>query len=526
MPSLAASEGALAAHEPLNATTVSYPSHSSVPELFDLAVSRFPHAIALVHNTRRVSYLELDHLSNGLADDLVSRGVRAGDAVGVGIERSPALVVALLAVLKCGAAYVPFDRSWPQRRLGEVFRLAGCVGLLSDRVDLVAATPGRWLLQVDDSSVVPSQSGPGTVVEPTAIAYVNFTSGSTGRPKAVPIQHRSITRLVYASRYARLDAQTTLLQLAPAHFDAATFEIWGALLHGGTCVLYPSAFLRLSELRHVLATDGITVLFLTTVLFNTILDEAPEMLAGLETLLTGGEAHSIGHMSRAVERYGPERVVSVYGPTEPTTFATFYPVREVDTDQAAFPIGRPVQNTRAYVVCDGRLCEPGETGELLLAGPGLSPGYLGMPDLTRQRFVNLDIGGRRERLYCTGDLVYLSDRGDLVFMGRQDDQVKVNGFRIELGEISFHLDQSDDVKQSYVTVDQTGSGEKTLIAFVVPATGSCTAEAVLRHLRARLPGYMLPATVHVRAHLPITATGKVDRQALLAGIASDERVLR
>jgi D-alanine--poly(phosphoribitol) ligase subunit 1 len=429
-------------------------------------------------------------------------------------------------VLKCGAAYVPFDWRWPERRLEDVFGMARCAGLLSDRTEQIPTTTDRWVVRVDDASLVPSESGPGAVVDPAALAYVNFTSGSTGRPKAVPIQHRSIARLVFGAAYARLDAGSTLLQLAPVHFDAATFEIWGALLQGGTCVLYPGPHLRLSELGQILRANRVTVLFLTTVLFNTIVDECPNVLASLETVLTGGEAHSLGHMRRAVELYGPERVVSVYGPTECTTFATYYPVRVVDGGHAAFPIGRPIQNTRAYVVAGGRLCEPGETGELLVAGPGLSPGYLGMPELTAQRFVHHEIGVRTERLYCTGDLVYLSDGGDLVFMGREDDQVKVNGFRVELSEISFHLDQSEDVQQSYVAVDQTASSEKVLVAFVVPASERCTVDSVRAHLRARLPAYMLPAAIHLRPRLPLTATGKVDKQLLLAGTGVEPGALR
>lgn len=521
MTRLVASGLALATHERLNRTALSYPSESSVPELFEKCAMRYPDATAIVHGTRRITYRELDHLANGLAAVLYERGLAAGGAVGVAIERSPALIVALLAVLKCGAAYVPFDRRWPERRLEEVLQVAGCAGILTDCGELFTARPDRWVVQVDDSRLVPSETPPATEVDPAALAYVNFTSGSTGRPKAVPIQHRSIARLVFGARYARLDARSTLLQLAPVHFDAATFEIWGALLHGGTCVLYPGSHLRLSQIGQVLRGNGVTVLFLTTVLFNTIVDECPDVIASLETVLTGGEAHSLGHMRRAMELYGPERVVSVYGPTECTTFATYYPVREVDARHARFPIGQPIQNTRAFVVAGGRLCEPGETGELLLAGPGLSPGYLGMLELTRQRFVYHDIGDSRERLYCTGDLVYLSDGGDLIFMGRQDDQVKVNGFRVELGEVAFHLDQSDDVQQSYVTVDQTDGGEKVLVAFVVPSTAGCTVDSVRSHLRSRLPEYMRPAAVHLRTRLPLTATGKVDRQALLAGAGPD-----
>ena len=285
-------------------------------------------------------------------------------------------------------------------------------------------------------------------------------------------------------------------------------------------MLYPSPRLRFSELRQVLQRRQVTVLFLTTALFNAIVDEAPQTLDSVGRILTGGETHSLTRISQALRRYGPDRLTNVYGPTECTTFATYYPIRALSAGETALPIGRPIQNTRVYVVNDNRLCAPGEIGELLLAGPGLSPGYLNLPEVTRKHFVEYEIDGICETLYCTGDRVFINDHGDLVFLGRLDDQVKISGYRIELGEISHHLDQHSDIRQHFVTVIETPDGGKSLVAFIVPANDRCAPAAIAEYLRARLPGYMVPSEIQLRDSFPLSSTGKVNRRALLSSYSS------
>lgn len=513
-----ASEAALAVHRLINGTDVRYPRDTGVPALFEAVARRRPDAPAVVQGDRTVSYRQLDRLANGLARELIGRGLTPGATVGVCLDRSPELIVALLAVLKCGGCYLPFDAAWPGERLRGLLAAADCRWVLTGRSGGTPGPADRFdgcrIVPVGGADAPRSAAGPGVEVPGDALAYINFTSGSTGRPKGVPIRHRGVVRLVSGARYARLDEGSRLLQLSPVTFDAATFEIWGALLNGGVCVLYPAEPLRLSKLGRVLREHRVDVLFLTTALFNSVVDEAPDALAGVGTVLTGGERASLPHMSAALRRYGPGRLVHVYGPTESTTFATYHRVDAPPDEATGLPIGRPIQNTRLYVLDGDDLCEPERGGEICLAGDGLSPGYLGMPELTAELFTGRTVDGRSELLYRTGDFGRLRADGDLLFHGRRDDQVKVNGYRIELGEIAHHLDRHPAVRRCFVTA--SARGEKPLWAFVVTDDPACTARALRAHLRGLLPGFMVPARIELCEALPLTATGKVDRHALLA----------
>ena len=240
-----------------------------------------------------------------------------------------------------------------------------------------------------------------------------------------------------------------------------------------------------------------------------------KLLTLFSTILTGGERYSHRHMAAALKRYGPGRVVHVYGPTECTTFATYFPVDRMPDAMTELPIGRPIQNTRLYLVDEKGLCSPSVLGEIMLAGPGLSPGYLGGDETSNAAFVDYEIQGRTERVYRTGDYGYLLDSGEVVFAGRRDDQVKVNGFRIKLAELSHTVAGHPNVKQSYVTVGEGRTGERVVYAFVVPVDGDIPTGELREYIRARLPAYMLPSIFCCSERLPLTASGKVDRQALL-----------
>lgn len=513
-----ASPAALAAHAALNATVEDYP-HQPVGELFARQAAQRPDHPAICCGQRVITYRELHDDARQLAHTLLDRGAAPGEVIAVALPRGPEMITAALAILLCGASYLPIDVRWPPRRIRELLDAAQTRQCIANSDALRSQLSNTTVLDITAQPRPGATSCTLPAVSPDAIAYINFTSGSTGRPKGVPIRHRSISRLVFATRYVNLPPGVRVLHLAPVTFDAATFEIWGPLLRGGVCVIYPDPFIRVVKLGRIITTHRVDVVFVTTALFNTIIDDAPEIFDRVETILTGGEAHSIRHMRRALQRYGPGRVVSVYGPTESTTFATYYPINRLAADTVTVPIGRPIQNTRAYLIDEDRLCAVGDIGALHLAGPGLTPGYLGLPERTNTDFIDARIDTVNERLYHTGDLAYLDDHGQLVFCGRSDDQLKINGFRIELGEVRHHIDALPAVRASYVTVYETCPGQRALAAFMVahrPELAAGLADAVHDHLATHLPGYMIPKMLAVVDELPLGDTGKVSRAALLS----------
>jgi len=516
MQSLTCSAEALAIHRVINQTERPYPRQSNLPQRFEYWARVRPDAVAAVQDGREVSYRQLNRSANGVAHRLREAGVGVGATVGVCVPRSPEMLTALVGVVKCGGTYVPLDPDWPDERLRVVLGDAGCRWVLSDRPGLARRLAGAGC-QVVPVDAPARDVDPVYPVDPMAVACINFTSGSTGRPKGVPIRHRGILRLVSNATYGPMNNHSRVLQVTPVTFDIATWEIWGALLNGGVSVMHPAEFMRLSRLGRTIREGGANICLLTTALFNSVVDEAPEALETMTTITTGGEACSLRHMAKAVQTYGPGRVVHLYGPTECTCTATFYPLFEVPREDTPLPIGRPIQNTRVYLLTDeaSRLCEPGESGEICLAGDGLAVGYLGQPELTARTFVHRLVGTTPERLYRTGDRGHLLPSGDLVFDGRWDDQVKVNSYRIELGEITHHLNQHPTVKQSYVTV-RDDRGDRALVAFVVPTGPAATPTGLREHLATQLPRYMVPAQIHLCEVFPLTPNGKIDRRALLA----------
>jgi D-alanine--poly(phosphoribitol) ligase subunit 1 len=517
---LKASAEALAIHARANNSAGQSPE-SNAKALFEQRVKENGSAPAVVWQGEMLSYEEINQLANGLAERLRCMKIVPGDTVGVCAERSVELIIALLAIVKCGAAYLPFDAAWPAETLIGVLKDAHCNLVLARTTqNLHGRIPGCRVVEISRQELVARSANPAIIVSGDDIAYINFTSGTTGVPKGVQIRHRSISNLVMNPFYANLGAYSIVLQLSPATFDAATFEIWGPLLNGGCCALYPSRIVRFSELKRFIERWRVNCLFLTTALFNAVLDEAGDSLTSVEIILFGGEAYSDKHVRRALAQYGTGRCVHVYGPTECTTFATYYQVDRMPTEMAELPIGRPIQNTRLYIVNDGSLCGPGQVGEILLGGPGLSAGYLNDVVANRARFGELEIDGGFERIYRTGDCGYLLESGDVVFRGRLDDQVKVNGFRIELSRISRVIGEHPDVKQSYVTVSDGVAGERMLLAFIVPQHRECDPRQIRESLRRRLPSYMVPAIIYSCGRLPLLTTGKVDRRSLLAKYVS------
>ncbi|HEX7772879.1 MAG TPA: amino acid adenylation domain-containing protein, partial [Pyrinomonadaceae bacterium] len=370
-----------------NDTQTEFPQNASIHELFEQQVARRPEAVALECEEEQLSYGELNERANRLAHLLRERGVGVETTVGICLPRSLEMVVSILAVLKAGGVYVPLDREYPAERLNFMCSDAGVALVLTKREQAAllaaAGVPALCLDEIGEELAAQAPTNLESEVNGEHLAYIVYTSGSTGKPKGVAITQRSVSRLVFGVDYVRLDEQQCLLLGAPITFDAATFELWGALLHGGRCVLAVERVLSSSEIGRLVRRHGVTTMFLTTALFNSVVDEDVTQLRGVRQLLVGGEPLSVKHMRRAQEELGEITIGNVYGPTEATTFTSYERLIGL-AEGVTIPIG----NTTLYVL-DARMqpVAPGVRGELYIGGPGLARGYVGRAELTAEKFV-------------------------------------------------------------------------------------------------------------------------------------------
>jgi amino acid adenylation domain-containing protein len=488
-----------------------------VHRLFEERAAAAPGATALRWDGGEMTYAALDAAAGGLAQRLRARGVGPEARVGVAVERSPELVVALLAVLKAGGAYVPLDAAYPAERLSFMLDDADISILLVNGAvpPALAAFAGTVVSIAADEAV---DSVPLPEVDPACAAYVLYTSGSTGRPKGVTVTHRSVVRLALTGGFAELGPEETLLHVVPTAFDVSTFEIWGALLNSATLAVPAAGVPAPDELGAFIRRHRVTTAWLTSGLFHQVVDAGPEHLRGLRQLLVGGDVVSPAHAARVLRELPRLRLIDGYGPTEATTFTTCHDVTLADAESGAIPIGRPIGNTRVYILdAEMRPCPVGVAGELFVGGAALARGYLNRPALTAERFVPDAVSGLPgERLYRTGDLArWRGESGVLDFIGRLDGQVKVRGMRVETGEVEAALAAHPAVRDAAVAVREDGHGGNRLVAWIVPAGGAIADPAELRaHLAGILPEFMLPSRFATVETLPLNANGKVDRRAL------------
>ncbi|MER6968629.1 amino acid adenylation domain-containing protein, partial [Streptomyces halstedii] len=501
---------------------------ASVPAAFAAQARRTPDAVAVRCAGRELSYRELDEQANQLAHRLAGLGVQREAPVAVLMERSVDLVVALLAVLKAGAFYLPLHSGYPLERMQWIVDETSAPVLLTDRATRDRGVPGASSVVVvdEDEELAGMPVGDlGVESRPEQLAYVMYTSGSTGRPKGVAVTHRDVLDLVVDGMFGA-GAHERVLMVAPYAFDPSTYELWVPLLHGGRTVVTPGDDLSVATLARLIAQEEITGLQVTAGLFRVMAEEDPGCFAGVREVITGGDVISPTAVQRVLEHCPDTVVRSTYGPTETTLFATQAPWDVTDEVPAPIPVGRPLDGMRAHVL-DGALqaVPAGGTGELYLAGAGLARGYFGRPDLTAERFVADPYGPAGTRMYRTGDLARWSGEGLLEFLGRADDQVKIRGFRIELGEIEAVLSRFTGLAQVAVVAREDRSGDKRLVAYVVAeSTGTplnaetagtpLDAEALRTHAAGLLPEYMVPSAFVILDQLPLTTNGKLDRRAL------------
>ncbi|MFE7812480.1 amino acid adenylation domain-containing protein [Streptomyces sp. NPDC057433] len=489
----------------------------SVPALFARSAARNPDATAVRCGADALTYAELDVRADRLARVLADRGVGTESRVAVAMRRGADVPVALLAVLRAGGAYVPVRPDDPAEWVRGLLADIDAVLVLTDAENAAAAA--EWGVPVLDTAA-PLPDAPALRAQapgPDQLAYVIFTSGSTGVPKGVAVSHRDIVEFAADPCWAD-EAHRRVLAHSPLAFDASTYELWVPLLGGGEVVMAPPGPLDVPTLRQVVEHGVVTAVFCTTALFRVIAEEDPRSLAGVRQLWTGGEAVPPEAVVRVRAACPGLTVLNVYGPTETTTFALRRPTTDADARRTNLPIGRPLANTRAYVL-DEHLqpVPPRVAGELYLAGAGQARGYWNRAGLTAERFVADPFGAPGNRMYRTGDLVRWNPEGDIEFLGRVDNQIKLRGFRIELGAVEAVLSRHPDVAQTTVVVREDAAGERRLVAYVVPAGDEpAPAEDLLAHLRGSLPEYAVPSAVLTVDGFVLNANGKVDQKALPA----------
>ena len=501
-----------------------YPRESTIHALFAGQAALRPDAVAVEGAGTALTYGELRRRAGRQARRLRDLGVGPEVRVGVCLDRSPARVVATLAVLEAGGAYVPLDPSHPPERLASALHASAAAVLVTEERWLAVLPPvaaAVLCLDREEAGEEPPTSPVDVPEVPaSALAYVMYTSGSTGEPKGVAVPHRAVIRLVRATGYARFGPDEVFLQLAPYAFDASTLELWGALLNGGRVAIPPPGVLAPAELGELLADHGVTTLWLTAGLFHQMVEDNLAGLAGVRQLLAGGDVLAPAHVRRVVEELPGTRLINGYGPTENTTFTCCHPVAAEDLGSSV-PLGRPISNTRVYVLDRNLAPVPvGVAGELCAGGDGLARGYLDRPAWTAERFVPDPFGGFRgeagDRLYRTGDLSrYLPD-GRIEFLGRIDTQVKIRGFRIEPEEIETEIARHAGVREAAV-VARPGRDGQRLVAYFVPASGwegGSLRDELRTQLRQRLPEPMIPSAFLEMPYLPLTTNGKLDRAAL------------
>ncbi|MBE0377181.1 non-ribosomal peptide synthetase [Pseudoalteromonas prydzensis] len=503
------------------------PLNKRLEQLFDDIAHRYPNKIAVVQNDEQLTYKELEQKSNQLANWINEQTSNNQAPIGLAYKSSPAFIIAMLAVLKAGRAYMPLDRTYPQSRLRQMIELSKMEFALTDHQSFAKENADANIQYIGESQWQQTLSkypvALNVVDNESDIAYVMFTSGSTGKPKGVVVPHKGIVRLVINPDYISLSEQTRTLLLCKLSFDVSTFEIWAPLLNGGQLVIYPDCDLTFSHLTEVLTEKNVNTLWLTAALFDGWIQSTDVVPENLEYVMAGGDVFSPHSVRKLFALHPKVAFINGYGPTENTTFSTCCTFDGRAKIGTKIPIGQPIAGSSVYVVNESEQLQPiGVVGELLVGGHGLATGYLNAEELTKERFIVRDFGLGSEAVYRTGDLVYRKQDGNIEYVGRGDQQVKVRGFRIELAEIETRLASMDIVKDSAVVC----KGGIQLIAFVVREAMVDNAEytsaqdadfikTVYDFAQENLPAYMLPSRIISIDALPVTANGKLDRKPLL-----------
>ncbi|WP_458122368.1 amino acid adenylation domain-containing protein [Paenibacillus sp. Z6-24] len=500
-----------------NQTSAPYPREQTIHELFERQCRLDPQRPAVIMEDQQLTYAELNTKANQLAHTLIQCGVKENQIVGLITERSPEMIVSILAILKAGAAYLPVDPTHPVERIRHMLTDSEAPLVIVQHRELwtgARSYEGDILYLSDQPEQSQPVHSPSMAVMAEQLAYVMYTSGSTGQPKGVMVTHRNVVKTVVNNGFLEITPEDRILQLSNYAFDGSTFDIHEALLHGAALVLVTrEQLLNPVALIASIREQHISVALMTVALFNTLVEVDLDGLRGLRKLLFGGEQASRIHVEKALRTLGEGTLINVYGPTEATVCAAAWLVNQAVLDTGQLPIGPPIHNTTLYILNSSMQPQPiGVTGELWIGGEGVSAGYLRRPELTAERFIeNPWMPGTC--MYRSGDLARWLPDGNVDYQGRIDEQVKIRGNRIELGEIEAGLLEHPAVQEAVVLALKKGLSYSSLCAYIV-TTGEWTDSELKTHLNVRMPDYMIPSRFMAIEQLPLTSNGKVDKRAL------------
>lgn len=501
-----------------NDTKREYPDDKTIHQIFEEQVEKIPDKVAVICEDKILTYHELNQKSNQLARVLRDKGVGPDTIVGIILDKSLDLMIGILAILKAGGAYMPIDPDYPLNRIRYMLEDTKTGIILTEEKYRVISTnistqENIEILTLDLTELSRKDS---TNLEKLSkqnnLAYIIYTSGSTGRPKGVMVEHRSVNRLVKNTNYIEFHENDRILQTGAISFDASTFEIWAALLNGLQLYLMENdIFLDIIKLKEEIKKNNITILWLTSPLFNHIAEKDAEIFTGLKYLLVGGDVLNATFINKVKNKCRGINIINGYGPTENTTFSTTFLIDRFY--EKNIPIGKPINNSRAYILDTyNNLKAIGVSGELCVAGDGIARGYLNKPDLTAEKFIDDPFAAGK--LYKTGDLARWLPDGNIEFLGRIDHQAKIRGFRIETEEIEYYLLKHKDIKKAVVLAKEDGV-DKHLAAYIVTKKEIPISE-LRDFLLKELPEYMVPTYFISLDKMPLTLNGKIDRKSLLA----------
>jgi amino acid adenylation domain-containing protein len=508
----------------LNQTSTDFPGDKTIIQLFEEQVKRNGQHTAISWGNEHISYNELNHKANRIAELLAEHHVNRGDRIAILLDRSPLQVVSILGILKAGCVYVPIDLDYPEKRINFMLGDSGsclvltqskCVSSIGHSVPYIQVDSVELEMTSDNSSISSMLQPKDIGAEDTA--YIIYTSGSTGTPKGTVISHRNVIRVVRDTNYIEISPTDRLLQLSNYAFDGSVFDIFGALLNGASLVMISNkAAIEVPQLTKFIEQEEITVFFITTALFNMLVDWDVTCLRNTRKILFGGEATSVPHVRKALDFLGSKRIINVYGPTESTVFATYYPIDNIEDDAQFVPIGYPISNTTLYILDEqGHPVPPNVPGELYIGGAGIAKGYLNREDLSNQKFLH-DPVENSGKVYRTGDLVWRLPTGEIGFIGRTDFQIKIRGFRVEMGEIESYIKNIPSVKEVIVVSQKDKTGNIYIAAYytVDQQVHGTEPDQIREHLSDKVPDYMVPSRMKKMDRLPLNHNGKIDRTAL------------